>query len=264
MLLTIDIGNTNVIFGVFEGEELRNTWRTATVINKMADEYAMFLLNAFQYKNLETSDITGIALCSTVPPLVVTFQEMLQRYFGILPLVVGPGVKTGVSIRFDNPREVGPDRIANTAAAHLLYKGPVIIVDLGTATTFDIVSREGEFIGGVIAPGLGHAAEALFARTAALPRVELVAPKQTIGANTIAGMQSGIVFGYVGLVEGILERIQRELGEKATVVATGGYAYVITPETTVIDTINPDITLIGLRAIYQINQTQSRQGGAKC
>lgn len=255
MLLTIDIGNTNIIFGVFEGEDLRNTWRMATDINKMADEYAMFLLNVFSYKNLKTSDITGIALCSTVPPLVATFQYLLPRYFSLSPLVVGPGVKTGVSIRFDNPREVGPDRIANTAAAHILYKGPVIIVDLGTATTFDIVSREGEFIGGVIAPGIAHAAEALFSRTAALPRIELVAPKRAIGTNTIAGMQSGIVFGYVGLIEGIIERIQRELKEKATVVATGGYAYIITPATTVFDTINPDITLIGLRAIYQMNQT---------
>jgi len=255
MLLTIDIGNTNIIFGVFEGEELRNTWRMATDINKMADEYAMFLLNAFNHKNLKTSDITGIALCSTVPPLVATFQYLFPRYFGISPLVVGPGVKTGVSIRFDNPREVGPDRIANTAAAHILYKGPVIIVDLGTATTFDIVSREGEFIGGVIAPGIAHAADALFVRTAALPRIELVAPKRAIGTNTIAGMQSGIVFGYVGLIEGIIERIQREMKERATVVATGGYAYIITPVTTVFDTVNPDITLIGLRAIYQMNQS---------
>jgi len=255
MLLTIDIGNTNIIFGVFEGEELRNTWRMATDINKTSDEYAMFLLNAFNHKNLKTSDITGIALCSTVPPLVATFQYLLPRYFGLSPLVVGPGVKTGVSIRFDNPREVGPDRIANTAAAHILYKGPVIIVDLGTATTFDIVSKEGEFIGGVIAPGIAHAAEALYARTAALPRIELVAPKQTIGTNTIAGMQAGIVFGYVGLIEGIIERIQRELGTKATVVATGGHAYIITPVTNIFDTINPDITLIGLRAIYQMNQT---------
>jgi type III pantothenate kinase len=254
MLLTIDIGNTNVTIGVFENERLRYTWRMSTDINKMADEYAIFLLNAFKYRNLETSDITGIVLCSTVPPLVVTFQEMLQRYFGMSPLVVGPGVKTGVRIRFDNPREVGPDRIANTAAAHFLYKGPVIIVDIGTATTFDIVSGEGEFIGGVIAPGIANAAEALFARAAALPRVELVAPKQAIGSNTISGMQSGIVFGYVGLVEGIVERIQRELGEKATIVATGGYAYIITPETTIIDTINPDITLVGLRLIYEINQ----------
>jgi type III pantothenate kinase len=255
MLLAIDIGNTNITFGVSDKEKLLYSWRMSTAINKMADEYAIFLLNAFSNEQLKTSDITGIVLCSTVPPLVVTFQEMLQRYFNISPLIIGPGSKTGVRIRFDNPREVGPDRIVNTAAAHFLYKGPVIIVDIGTATTFDIVSGEGEFIGGVIAPGIANAAEALFARAAALPRVELVAPKQAIGSNTILGMQSGIVFGYVGLIEGIVERIQREIGEKATIVATGGYAYIITPETTIFDTINPDITLIGLRLIYEMNQS---------
>lgn len=255
MLLTIDIGNTNVTIGVFENERLRHTWRMATAINKMPDEYAIFLLNAFNNKGLKPDDITGIAMCSTVPPLVIIFTEMLQQYFNAQPLLVGPGIKTGVRIRFDNPREVGPDRIANTAAAHHLYEGPVIVVDVGTATTFDIVSAEGDFIGGVIAPGIANAAEALFTRAAALPHIELVAPKQTIGPNTVSAMQSGIVFGYVGLVEGLVERIQRELGEKATVVATGGYAYIITPETTIIDTINPDITLIGLRLIYEMNQT---------
>lgn len=254
MLLTVDIGNTNVTIGVFENESLRYTWRMATAVNKMPDEYAIFLLNAFRNKGLEPADITGIVLCSTVPPLVIIFTEMLQRYFNAQPLLVGPGIKTGVRIRFDNPREVGPDRIANTAAAHHLYEGPVIVVDVGTATTFDIVTGEGDYIGGVIAPGIANAAEALFTRAAALPHIELVAPKQTIGQNTISAMQAGVVFGYVGLVEGIVERIQRELGEKATVVATGGYAYIITPETTVIDTVNPDITLIGLRLIYEMNQ----------
>jgi type III pantothenate kinase len=255
MLLTIDIGNTNVTIGVFEHERLRHTWRMATAINKMADEYAIFLLNAFTHEGLKPSDITGIVLCSTVPPLLIIFNEVFQRYFNAKPIVVGPGIKTGVRIHFDNPREVGPDRIANAAAVNHLYKGPTIVVDVGTATTFDIVTGEGDYIGGVIAPGIAHAAEALFSRTAALPRIELVAPKQTIGQNTISGMQSGIIFGYVGLIEGIIERIQRELEEKATVVATGGYAYIITPETTVIDAINPDITLIGLRLIYEMNQT---------
>ena len=254
MLLTIDIGNTNVTIGVFEKDQLRYTWRMATVVNKMPDEYAIFLLNAFNNQGLKPADITGIVLCSTVPPLVTIFIEMLQRYFNAKPLVVGPGIKTGVRIRFDNPREVGHDRIANAAAANYLYKGPVIVVDVGTATTFDIVTAEGDYIGGVIAPGIAHGAEALTSRTAALPRIELVAPKQTIGPNTISAMQAGIVFGYVGLIEGITERIQRELGEKATVVATGGYAYIIIPETTIIDTVNPDITLIGLRLIYEMNQ----------
>jgi len=254
MLLTIDIGNTNVTIGVFEKDKLRYTWRMATVVNKMPDEYAIFLLNAFNNQGLKPADINGIVMCSTVPPLVIIFTEMLQRYFNAKPLVIGPGIKTGVRVRMDNPREVGTDRIANTAAAHHLYKGPIIVVDVGTATTFDIVTVEGDYIGGVIAPGITLAAEALFSRTAALPRIELAAPRKAIGQNTISAMQSGIVFGYVGLIEGIIERIQRELEEKATVVATGGYAYIITPETTVFDTINPDITLIGLRLIYEMNQ----------
>ncbi len=255
MLLTIDIGNTNITMGVFEKDKLRHTWRMETARNKMPDEYAIFLLNAFSHNGLKPADITGIAMCSTVPPLVVIFTEMLQRYFNMHPLVVGPGIKTGVRVRMDNPREVGPDRIANTVAAHHLYKGPIIVVDVGTATTFDIVTAEGDYIGGVIAPGIALAAEALFSRTAALPRIELVAPKQTIGPNTVSAMQSGIVYGYVGLIEGIIERIQRELEAKATVVATGGYAYIITPETKIIDTVNPDITLIGLKLIYEMNQT---------
>ena len=253
MLLAIDIGNTNVTFGVFGNEHLRTTWRMATDVNKMPDEYAITMLSLLRHEGLEPSDIKGIAMCSTVPPLITIFQEMFQRYFEISPLIVSPGVRTGVRIRMDNPREVGPDRIANTSAAHHLYDGPVIVVDVGTATTFDVVSREGDFIGGVIATGIGTAAEALFRRAAALPRIEMVAPKRAIGTSTIMAMQSGIVFGYVGLVEGIVARIQRELGEKATVVATGGYASVIAPETSVIDTVNPDITLIGLRQIYLLN-----------
>ncbi len=254
MLLAVDIGNTNVTFGVFEGEELRATWRIATDVSKMADEYAALLLNLLRYQGLDTSDIKEIALCCVVPPLLGTFDELFQRYFHTSPLVVGPGVKTGVRIRQDNPKEVGPDRIANAAAAHHLYGGPVIITDLGTATTFDVVSKEGDHLGGVIATGIGTAAEALFTRAAVLPRVELIRPSRAIGTNTIAAMQSGIIFGYVGLVEGIVARIQQELGEKATVVATGGYAELIAGETAVIDQVNPDITLIGLRLVYLMNK----------
>lgn len=254
MLLAIDIGNTNVTLGVFVGEELRATWRLATDIHQMADEYAALLFNLLRYQGLEVSDIKEIALCSVVPPLLRAFDDLSQRYFHTAPLVVGPGVKTGVRILMDNPREVGTDRIVNTAAAHYLYRGPLIIIDLGTATTFDIVSKEGDYLGGAIAPGIIIAAEALYTQTAALPRVELVPPKKAIGNNTITAMQSGIVFGYVGLIEGMVTRIQRELGEKATVVATGGYAGLIAGETTVINHINPDLTLIGLRLIYQMNK----------
>lgn len=259
MLLAIDIGNTDIAFGVFEDEELRATWHIATGIHRMADEYAALLLYLLQHQNIDKSDIEDVTLCSVVPPLVPTFEDVFQRYFHLSPLVVGAGVKTGVRIRMDNPREVGADRIVNAAAAHHLYGGPVIIADLGTATTFDTVSREGDYIGGVIAPGMGTAAEAMVMRTAMLPRVELARPKKVIGTNTISAMQSGIIFGYVGLVEGIVARIQQELGEKALVVATGGYAEIIARETAVIEAVNPDITLIGLRLIYLMNKAPSAQ-----
>ncbi len=254
MLMVVDIGNTNITFGVFEGEDHRATWRMATSVNQMADEYAALLLNLLYYQGLSPSDIEEIALCCVVPPLLGTIEDLFQRYFHISPLVVGPGVKTGVRIRMDNPREVGADRIVNAAAAHHLYRGAVIIVDMGTATTFDTVSREGDYLGGAIAPGIATATEALFIRASALPRVELVHPRQAIGTDTISAMQSGIVFGYVGLVEGIVTRIERELGEKTTVVATGGYADLVASETTVINEVNPDLTLIGLRLIYQMNK----------
>jgi type III pantothenate kinase len=254
MLLAVDIGNTNVTLGVFDGDKLRATWRMATDVNQMGDEYAALLLPLLNYQGMKASDIKEAAMCSVVPPLVGTFEELLGRYFNVSPLVVRAGVKTGVRIVFDNPREVGTDRIVNAAAAHHLYKGAVIVVDMGTGTTFDIVSKEGEFCGGVIAPGIGIAAQALYTRTAALPRVELVHPQKAIGSNTISAMQSGIVFGYIGLVEGLLARIQKELGEKALVVATGGYAELIARGTKVIDKVNPDITLVGLRLIYQMNK----------
>jgi len=254
MLLAVDIGNTNVTLGVFEGEQLRATWRMATDINQMGDEYAALLFSLLNHRGMKAADIKEAAICSVVPPLVGTFEELLKRYCDVSPLVVRAGVKTGVRILTDNPREVGTDRIVNCAAAHYLYKRAVIVVDLGTGTTFDMVSKGGDFIGGVIAPGIGIAAQALYTRTAALPRVELIAPPKTIGTNTVTAMQSGIVFGYIGLVEGLLARIQKELGEKALVVATGGYAELIARGTKVIDEINPDITLIGLRLIYQMNK----------
>jgi len=254
MLLAIDIGNTDISLGAFEGEELRATWHMATGIHRMADEYAALLLNLLHHQGLDTSDIKEAVLCSVVPPLVATFEELFQRYFHISPLVVGAGVKTGVRIRTDNPREVGADRIVNAAAAHHLYGGPIIITDLGTATTFDTVSKEGDYLGGAIAPGIAAAAEALFMQAAMLPRVELVRPKHAIGTNTIAAMQSGIIFGYVGLIEGMVARIQQELGEKTKVVATGGFAELIAKETAIIDVVNPNLTLIGLRLIYLMNK----------
>jgi len=254
MLLAIDVGNTDITLGVFEGEKLRATWHMATGIHRRADEYAALLLNLLHHQGLDTSDIKDIALCSVVPPLIATFEDLFQRYFHTSPLVVGAGVKTGVRIRLDNPREAGADRIVNAAAAHHLYGGPVIIADFGTATTFDTVSKEGDYLGGAIAPGIVTAAEGLFTQAAMLPRVELTRPKHAIGTNTTSAMQSGIIFGYVGLVEGIVARIQQELGEKARVVATGGYAELIAKETKVIDIVNPDLTLMGLRLIYLMNK----------
>ncbi len=254
MLLAIDIGNTDTTLGVFVGEELRASWHMATSVHQMADEYAVLLLNLLHHQSIDTSDIKEVALCSVVPPLIATFEELFQRYFHLSPLVVGAGIKTGVRIRMDNPREVGADRIVNAASAHHLYGGPIIITDLGTATTFDVVSREGDYMGGAIAPGITTAAEALFTRAAMLPRVELTYPERAIGTNTITAMQSGIILGYIGLIETMVARIQQELEEKAKVVATGGYAELMAKGTSVIDIVNPNLTLIGLRLIYLMNR----------
>jgi type III pantothenate kinase len=189
-----------------------------------------------------------------VAPLIPIFVELLHDYFKISPIVVGPGVKTSIRIRYENPKEVGADRIVNTVAGFKLYGGPTIVVDLGTATTFDVISKEGDFIGGAIAPGPMTAAEALFSRTAALPRIQFVHPQKAIGTNTIGAMQSGIMFGYAGLVEGIVTHIEKELGEKATVVATGGFGAIFAAETDIFKVVNPDITLIGLKMIYEMNK----------
>jgi type III pantothenate kinase len=254
MLLAVDIGNTNVTLGIFDGNELRATYRLATHVSQMPDEYGVFILSLLQHSGIDTSSITEGAISCVVPPLMTIFTEMFQRYFNITPLAVGPGVKTGIRIRFDNPRELGGDRISNTAGALSLYKAPIIVVALGTATVFDTISKDGEYLGGAVAPGIAIAAEALYTRTAALPRVELVRPKKAIGTNTVAAMQSGIIFGYAGLIDGVVTRIQKELGEKATVVATGGYASIIAKEAKVINKINPNLTLIGIKVIHDMNR----------
>jgi len=254
MLLAIDVGNTNIAFGVFEGETLRATWNVATDLNKTADEYAVLLLNLLPREGLVLSDIDSAIVASVVPPLEPIFEELSQRYLGVPPIVVGPGVKTGVRICTDNPREVGADRVVNAAAAHRLYDGPLIVIDFGTATTVDAVSKEGDYLGGAIAPGIGIAAEALFERASKLPRIELIPPEHAIGKNTVASMQSGIIFGYVGLIESLVTRIQRELGGKVRVVATGGFADAIAKETKVVDVVNLHLTLIGLRLVHEMNR----------
>jgi type III pantothenate kinase len=256
MLLAIDIGNTSTVLGIFDNDQLKVTWRLATGIHRLTDEYGALLTALIQQSKLPTPKISSSVLCSVVPPLVPVFQEVCQEYLGTSPLVVEAGVKTGMRILVDNPREVGPDRVVNAVAAYHLYGAPAIVIDLGTATTFDVVSREGDYLGGAIAPGINIASEALFTRAAMLPRIELARPKQVIGRNTTSAMQSGIIFGYAGLIEGIINRMQQELESKAKVIATGGYIQILAPEIPVIDIINPDLSLVGLRLIYEINKVK--------
>ena len=256
MLLAIDIGNTNIKLGVFDGDRLEATWNLATGIHRTPDEYGGMLLNLMERGKGLTSKVTGVVLCGVVPPLLQTFTELCEKYLNTEPLVVEAGVKTGMRIRLDNPREVGPDRVVNAVAAQNLYGKPLIIIDLGTATTFDIVSKDGDYLGGAIAPGIAIASEALFTRTAMLPRIELIRPNHVIGRNTISAMQSGIIFGYIDLIEGMIRRIEQELGSKVKVVATGGQAYPFAEQVAAVDVINPNLTLIGLRLIYEMNKEQ--------
>lgn len=254
MLLAVDIGNTNVDVGLFDGERLRDEWDIATDVYRTSDEYGMLILGFLRESALDASEVRQAVLCSVNPTLVPVFKALCRRYFKVSPLVVEAGVKTGVSILLDKPHEVGPDRIVNAVAAHHLYGGPLIVIDLGTATTFDVVSEKGEYLGGAISPGIRIATDALFQRTARLPRLELARPKQAIGKDTVSAMQSGILFGYVGLIEGLVQRIQNELDpKKARVIATGGYAELLAKETKVIEIVNPFLTLTGLRVIYERN-----------
>lgn len=254
MLLTIDIGNTNITLGVFEGDRLRATWRLATVHDRMPDEYGILLSQLLAHRHLAVEQISGVALASVVPTLTGVFREVSHGYLGHDPLVVDAGVKTGVRIRYENPREVGADRVVDCAAVKAKYGGPACVVDFGTATTFDAITAEGDYLGGAIAPGIGIAAEALFARAARLYRVEIAPPPRAIGTNTVMAMQSGIFFGYVGLVEGMVARFRRELGEDMKVIATGGLAELIARETPVIEIIAPWLTLDGLRIVWELNR----------
>jgi type III pantothenate kinase len=254
MLLAIDVGNTGIGVGVFDKNDLKVTWRMATSISRTPDEYAALLFPLLHEAGIQTSEITDVSACSVVPPMVATLEDLFVRHFNVKPLMVGTGTKTGVKIRMDNPREVGPDRIVHSAAAFHLYGGPVIIVDMGTATTFDTMTKNGEYTGGAISPGLQTGAEALFSRTAMLPRVNLMRPVKAIGTNTNAAMQSGIVYGYVSLIEGMIERIQKEIPEKAKVVLTGGFTDIIAPQTNMIDIVNPNLIFMGLRLIYDMNR----------
>jgi type III pantothenate kinase len=254
MLLTIDIGNTNITLGLYDGETLGPRWRLATDHDRMPDEYGITLISLFQHAGIDIKDIHGIALASVVPPLTGTFEQACEKYVGYAPLVVDAGVKTGVRVKYDDPKQVGADRVVDAAAAQKLYGGPACIVDFGTATTFDAISAEGDYLGGAIAPGIGIAAEALFQRAAKLPRVDLHRPPSPIGRNTVHSIQSGLLFGYVGLVEGMVARFRAELGPKMKVIGTGGLAEIIAQETKVIEIIAPWLTLDGLRLVWELNQ----------
>lgn len=253
MLMVIDVGNTNIVIGLYKEKKLQCHWRLASDRQKTADEYGLILRQLAHYQGLSLEAIKAVAMASVVPTITQTLTMMLKEQFNCQLLVVGPGVKTGMPIRFDNPREVGADRIVNGVAVYELYGGPAIVVDFGTATTFDAISAEGEYVGGAIAPGIGIATDALFARAAKLPRVELIRPPRVIGKNTVACMQAGIMYGFIGQVEGIVNRMKAEMGGKALVVATGGLAGLISHEVSCIDKVDPLLTLEGLRIVYERN-----------
>jgi len=255
VLLAMDVGNTNVTLGVLDGTSLRATWRFATDLGKLADEYGVLILSLLGHEGLSPGDIDEAVMACVVPDLEPVFEGVCRRYFNVHPLHVGTGVRTGLRVLYDSPRDVGADRVADAVAAiHMYGPPPLIVVDLGTATVFDAISKDGDYLGGAIAPGLGIAMEALFQRAAKLYRVELSRPRSAIGRNTVTAMQSGILFGYVGLVEGIVARMKEELGDQCKVIGTGGYAELIARETKVIDAVNMDLTLEGLRIIYDLNR----------
>jgi type III pantothenate kinase len=254
MLLAIDIGNTNITFGLYEGETLGPRWRIRTIHEKMPDEYGILMDQLFRHRGYSPEQVSDIAIASVVPPLTPFFEQVCRDYVGRTPLVVDAGTRTGVRIRYDNPRDVGADRVVDAAAVWALYGAPACVVDFGTGTTFDAVSADGDYLGGAIAPGIGIAAQALFERTAKLPRVQLTRPPSAIGRNTSHSIQSGLLFGYVGLVEGMVARFKAELGPDTRVIATGGLAEIIARETDVIDVIDPWLTLHGLRIVYELNR----------
>ncbi len=254
MLLVFDIGNSNIVMGTYEGKKLLRHWRISTDRQKTGDEYGMLINSLFAYQNIRMDEVEAIIISSVVPPLMVPMIKMCERYFRIRPLVVGPGIRTGFRISYENPREIGADRIVNVAGAFEQYGGPLIVIDIGTATTFDAVTPDGDFMGGVIAPGLSSSADALFQRAAKLPRIELVTPKRIISRNTVSGMQAGIIYGYVGQIDEIVRRMKKEMGwDETKVVATGGYARMVARESKTIDKIDHFLTLTGLRVLYERN-----------
>ncbi|MDD4048885.1 MAG: type III pantothenate kinase [Clostridia bacterium] len=253
MLLVFDVGNTNIVLGIYDGDKLIKDWRLSTNRNNTVDECGIAICNLFIYSGLDYHDVKAIAISSVVPPVMPTLVEMSRKYFNVEPLIIGPGVKTGMAILYENPKEIGADRIVNAVAGYELYGGPLIIVDFGTATTFCVISKKGEYLGGAITAGIGISTEALFDKAAKLPRIELVKPQKVIGRNTVSSMQSGIIYGYVGQVDGIVKRIKAEMESDAFVVATGGMAKLIASESETINKVDALITLEGLKIIYKRN-----------
>ena len=269
MLLVVDVGNTNTVLGVYQmdaagfansngGPRLVANWRVATIKTHTVDEYGVLFRNLFAIEKIEAADVRGIVISSVVPPMDSTLREVCERYFHLKPLFVEPGIKTGMPVLYENPAEVGADRIVNGIAGFEKYGGPCVIVDFGTATTFDAISRKGEYLGGVIAPGIGISAQALFEHTARLPRVDVRKPAKIIGANTVASIQAGLFFGYLGLVDGILEHLLQELGQDTKVVATGGLSKLFGENSKYIKIVDDLLTLDGLRIIWERNSVAQK------
>ena len=254
MLLALDVGNTNTVIGVFNGAALKVHWRLSTRRTGTSDEYGIFTKGLFDFAGLDFRAVTAVILSTVVPTVQAPLEEMSRQFFGVEPMVVGPGIKTGMPILYESPRDVGADRIVNAVAAFEAYGGPCIVVDFGTATTFDAISVKGEYLGGVICPGIGISAEALFQRAAKLPRVDIVKPKVVIGKNTVGSMQAGLFYGYLSLVEGIVARMREEMGGHPKVIATGGLAQLVLGESTMVDHLDPLLTLTGLRILFERNQ----------
>ena len=259
MIFVLDVGNTNTVIGVYEKDELKHHWRIETSRNKTEDEFGMLIKALLEHVELTFEDFDGIIISSVVPPIMAALERMCIKYFGTNPIVVGPGIKTGLNIKYDNPREVGADRIVNAVAAIEEYDGPLIIVDFGTATTYCYINEHKQYMGGAIAPGIGISTEALYSRAAKLPRIEIVKPEAIVGKSTVAAMQAGILYGYVGQVDGIVSRMKAESSVEPKVIATGGLSALIASESNVIDVVDPFLTLKGLKLIYHRNKEQTKK-----